>query len=88
MVIHPCNAQSKNIMDEITLMVKMSRISGVVLTPPFSEDPKFVEHLTNLDVNVVRIMSGEIAPDNLSPCVMVNDHKAAFDITDLSLIHI
>ena len=82
LVIHPCNAQSKNIMDEITLMVKMSRISGVVLTPPFSEDPKFVEHLTNLDVNVVRIMSGEIAPDNLSPCVMVNDHKAAFDITD------
>lgn len=82
LVIHPCNAQSKNILDEITLMVKMSRISGVVLTPPFSEDPKFVEHLTNLDVNVVRIMSGEIAPDNLSPCVMVNDHKAAFDITD------
>ena len=38
LVIHPCNAQSKNILDEITLMVKMSRIAGIVLTPPFSEN--------------------------------------------------
>ncbi len=82
LVIHPCNAQSKNILDEITLMVKMSRIAGIVLTPPFSENPEFVAHLANLDVKVVRIMSGEIAPDELSPCVMVNDHKAAFDITE------
>ncbi len=82
LVIHPCNAQSENILDEITLMVKMSRIAGIVLTPPFSENPEFVEHLTNLDVKVVRIMSGEQAPDTLSPCVMVNDHKAAFDITE------
>ncbi|QOL25524.1 LacI family DNA-binding transcriptional regulator [Thalassotalea sp. LPB0316] len=89
LVIHPCNAQSKNILEEITLMVKMSRIAGIVLTPPFSENPEFVKHLTSLDVKVVRIMSGEHAPDEISPCVMVNDHQAAFDITEhlISLGH-
>ncbi len=81
LLIHPCNAKADNIEQEVANMVKHSRVAGLVLTPPFSEMPAFVKAMTELDVKVVRIMSGDEAPDDLTPCIMVNDHKAAFTIT-------
>lgn len=81
LVIHPCDSTKENTIDEITNMVKTSRIAGLVLTPPFSEMPEFVEKIKQLDVSVVRIMSGDTAPDDITPCVMINDHKAAYSIT-------
>ncbi len=81
LLIHPCNAKAENIADEVAKMVKHSRIAGLVLTPPFSEMPDFVKAMTALDVKVVRIMSGDVAPDDLTPCIMVNDHEAALTIT-------
>jgi len=81
LLIHPCNAKSDNIINEITTMVKHSRIAGLVLTPPFSEMPEFVEQMKKLEVKIVRIMSGDSAPDELTPCIMVNDHQAAYQIT-------
>ncbi|GHF77398.1 LacI family DNA-binding transcriptional regulator [Thalassotalea marina] len=81
LVIHPCQAKSENLLEEITNMIKHSRIAGLVLTPPFSERPEFVQHLLDLEVEVVRIISGSSLPDNLAPCVMVNDREAAFNIT-------
>ena len=81
LLIHPCNAKADNILEEITNMVTHSRIAGLVLTPPFSEMPEFVKSILALNVNIVRIMSGDTAPDNLSPCIMINDHDAALEIT-------
>lgn len=81
LLIHPCNAKADKIVDEVCNMVKQSRIAGVVLTPPFSEMPEFVQRILDLDVKVVRIMSGDVAPDDLSPCIMINDHQAALNIT-------
>ncbi len=81
LLINPCDSQKENITEEIINTIKHARIAGVVLTPPFSERPEFVKRITELDVNVVRIMSGDVAPDELSPCVMVNDREAAQTIT-------
>ena len=81
LLIHPCNAKDDNIAEEVTKMVKHSRVAGLVLTPPFSEMPEFVNAMTALDIQVVRIMSGDEAPDELTPCIMVNDHEAARTIT-------
>ncbi|WDE07213.1 LacI family DNA-binding transcriptional regulator [Thalassomonas viridans] len=82
LLIHPCDAKKDNITDEVMAMVKQSRVAGLVLTPPFSEMPEFVARISELDVKLVRIMSGDLAPDNLSPCIMVNDHDAALSITE------
>ncbi|WP_394172495.1 LacI family DNA-binding transcriptional regulator [Thalassotalea litorea] len=82
LVIHPCNAKADNILDEISNMIRHSRISGVVLTPPFSEMPKVTDRLKELGVSFVRIFSGHNAPDGISPCVMVNDFDAAYAITE------
>jgi LacI family transcriptional regulator len=81
LLIHPCQVKSEHVFDEIADMVRKSRVAGLVLTPPFSEMPEFVQRIIDLDVDVVRIMSGDIAPDELSPCIMVNDHAASVSIT-------
>lgn len=81
LLIDPCDSKKENITEKILNTIKHARIAGVVLTPPFSEQPEFVKRITELDVKVVRIMSGDVAPDELSPCVMVNDREAAQTIT-------
>ena len=43
LLIHPCDAKEAHIFDEITNMIKRTRIAGILLTPPFSEMPGFVE---------------------------------------------
>jgi len=81
LLIHPCQVKSAFVFDEIADMVRKSRVAGLVLTPPFSEMPEFVQKIIDLDVDVVRIMSGDVAPDELAPCIMVNDHAASVSIT-------
>lgn len=81
LLINPCDSQQEDITEDIINTIKHARIAGLVLTPPFSERPEFVKRITELDVKVVRIMSGDVAPDELSPCVMVNDRDAAQTIT-------
>ena len=81
LLIHPCNSKSENIKDELTHMVKQSRVAGIVMTPPFSEMPEIVEALAALEVKIIRIVSGKEQPDTLSPCVMINDKDAALNVT-------
>ena len=81
LLIHPCDAKADSLLTEVTKMVKHSRIAGLVLTPPFSEQPEFVQQMKDLDIQVVRIVSGDIAPDDIAPCIMVNDYAAAQSIT-------
>lgn len=80
LVIHPCNAKSTDILDEIKAMIKQSRITGLVLTPPFSENPEVIEVLDQLDVQYVRIISGSSTQENKA-CVMIDDNRAANEIT-------
>jgi LacI family transcriptional regulator len=82
LLIHPCNAKSQNIDAELTEMIRRSRVAGLVLTPPFSEMPSVIETLEKLDVKFVRILSGSGRSDNRSPCVFIDDHHAAFAITE------
>jgi len=81
LLINPCDSQKEKITEDIIDTIKHARVAGLVLTPPFSERPEFVKRITELDIKVVRIMSGDVAPDDLSPCVMVNDRDAAQTIT-------
>ena len=81
LVIHPCNAKSDTICDELTQLVKHSRLAGLVLTPPLSEDPKVLKSLNEIDANYVRIIAGEGVkePDGLT--ILVNDKSGAVEIT-------
>ena len=47
LLIHPSNARKQGIIDELIIMIKQTQVAGVVLTPPFSEMPEFIQKLTH-----------------------------------------
>ncbi|TQV78918.1 LacI family transcriptional regulator [Exilibacterium tricleocarpae] len=81
LVIHPCNAKSPDLVEEVAAMIRRSQVAGLVLTPPLSEMDSVVKTLLEQKVAFVRILSGTAVPDELSPCVYIDDHHAAMDIT-------
>lgn len=81
LLIHPCNAKDKGIVEQLITMTRHGQLAGVVLTPPFSEMPQLIAELHKHDVKFVRVLSGNKKPDDIAPCVMVDDHQAAFNIT-------
>ncbi|WP_299568236.1 LacI family DNA-binding transcriptional regulator [uncultured Shewanella sp.] len=81
LLIHPCDAKSIDICEELTQMVKHSRLSGLVLTPPMSEDPKILAALDAIDANYVRIIAGESTEAENGLTVLVNDKHGALEIT-------
>ncbi|NMH64733.1 LacI family DNA-binding transcriptional regulator [Shewanella salipaludis] len=81
LLIHPCNAKSANICEELTTMVKHARLAGLVLTPPLSEDPDILKALDAIEANYVRIIAGEQAGAEPGLTVLVNDRHGAVAIT-------
>ncbi len=82
LLIHPTNAKSPHIVEEVIELVQRSRLAGLVLTPPFSEMPEIVSALEAHDVEFVRIISGSTPSPKLSNCVLIDDFTAAFKITN------
>lgn len=82
LLIHPCDAKQPNIVDELMAMLTQSQIAGIVLTPPFSEMSMFIDKLAEANISFVRILSGSAAPDSRSPCVLIDDHQAAYCVTE------
>jgi len=82
LVICPCDSTQQHINDVIIKEIKKARVAGIVLTPPFSENIVLIKQLINLKVAVVRIISGDKTENPLTPCVMIDDKSAAFDITE------
>ncbi|MBC3765706.1 LacI family DNA-binding transcriptional regulator [Neptunicella marina] len=89
LIIHPCNAASPNIVDEIRMMVIRSQLAGLIISPPLSEMPEVLDALEQMDVNFVRVVSGANEEGETSPCVFIHDHAAALEITEhlISLDH-
>ncbi len=82
LLIHPMDATSDSVTDELLKLAANSHIAGLVLTPPFSESPELVTALLQKKVQFVRILSGSSEPDDLTPCIFVDDFQAAYDITN------
>ncbi len=83
LVIRPCDARADNLLDQVLDMVDRSRVGGLVLTPPISENQTVLNALLERGVEVVRILSGELPAEGSDscPCVYVNDRAAAYRIT-------
>lgn len=82
LLIHPCDASSETIEQELIHMVQSARLAGLVLSPPLSEMPEVLDALDEKAISYVRVLSGTQAPDSPLPCVLVNDFEAAFAITE------
>lgn len=82
LIIHPCNASSEKIIDEIQDMVRRSQLAGLVLSPPLSEMPDVLKALDDMDMHYVRVLSGTNQMQTTSPCVIIDDHNASEKITE------
>lgn len=80
--IHPCNAASPQIAEELLDLARRSRLSGLILAPPMSERPELFQYLSANGVHFVRIISAAEDPKDGFPCVYVDDRDAAYAITE------
>lgn len=81
LIIHPCYCKSVTLADELRELVRRADVGGLVLTPPLSEMSAIVDVLVDSGAPFVRVISGSTPPDALSPCVYVDDRRAAYNIT-------
>ena len=79
--IHPCDASSPLLADELGEWARRSRLAGVVLTAPMSESAELVEALAARGIKLVRIIAATEDPGD-GPCVFVDDRDAAYEITE------
>ncbi|WP_447731571.1 LacI family DNA-binding transcriptional regulator [Rhodanobacter soli] len=80
--IHPCDSSSPTLADELRQLVHRSRLAGLVLAPPMSEQPALIHALSAAKVPFIRIISAREDPADGSPCVYVDDRDAAYAITE------
>jgi LacI family transcriptional regulator len=80
--IHPCDASSPLLADELTEWARRSRLAGLVLTAPMAESLELVKTLAARGLRLVRIMAATEDPDDGFPCVYVDDRDAAYEITE------
>jgi LacI family transcriptional regulator len=89
LVIHPCSYLDANMQEDFKTMIKRSRLAGLVLTPPLSEQNSIIEMLDEMGIHYVRVLSGRPTEEDQDTCIYVNDYAAAYEITAhlLSLGH-
>jgi LacI family transcriptional regulator len=79
--IHPCDGSSPLLAEELAEWVQRSRLAGLVLTAPMSENRELVAKLAARGIRTVRIVAGTEDPQD-GPCVFVDDRDAAYEITE------
>ena len=89
LLIHPCESTHADIMTEIKQMVKRTQLSGLIVSPPLSENPEFIAELSTLEIQFVRLVSGNQSQNEETSCVFIHDKEAAQSIVEylISLGH-
>ncbi len=89
LLIHPCDSAKDDIITKIQQMVKRTQLSGLIVSPPLSENTDFIAELAKLDIQFVRLVSGNADSIESSSCVFIHDREAAESIVDylISLGH-
>jgi LacI family transcriptional regulator len=80
--ILPCNSESSELADTLIAAVDRSRLAGLVLTPPMSERHELLAALRANGIACVCIISAREDPGEQTPCVYVNDRRAAYAVTE------
>ena len=79
-LIHPCNYQSPDIIEEISSLITNKKVDGLILTPPLSDMSNLVSHLSEMNAAFVCISSGHHIPDSAS--IYCDERDAAREITE------
>lgn len=81
LLIHPCELRGEDLIENIDGLLATSRLDGIVLTPPFSDNKELVEHLKLRSIPYARVAPVRLDDDSIS--IRSNDEQAAYEITNL-----
>ena len=79
-IIHPCRFNERTLLRDIELMIKRTRLSGVLITPPLSDMEDLINLLTELSIPRVLISPG--AKEINQPSIKTNDQEASKAMTN------
>ncbi|AIY65420.1 LacI family DNA-binding transcriptional regulator [Pseudoalteromonas piratica] len=83
LLIHPCELRGEPLIDNIETLVSTSRLDGIVLTPPFSDNKELVDYLKTRNIPYARVAPVTLEDESIS--IKSNDTQAAYEITNLLL---
>ncbi len=75
LVVHPCDMKSETLIDDAVDFVSRSKLDGIIILPPISENNDLAGALGKAGVNYVRLAS--IALDTAKHIVISNERSAA-----------
>jgi len=88
LVVHPCDRNGGNFLDDIRDFIEVQRLAGVILLPPIAEDRRLLTLMENLDVPLIRvtarpgeendppIRTPQIVSRDRQGCVQAGEHIA------------
>jgi LacI family transcriptional regulator len=80
LVVHPCDKNSDSLTNEAVNFVNRSKLDGVLILPPISENNELAEALVKAGINYVRLAS--IALDKAEHVVISNERAATAEMTE------
>lgn len=80
--IYPCDASTAHVVDRVLDFVHRTRLAGLILLPPMSEDTVLLGKLTASGIPFVRVISAATDPGGDLPCVSIDDRDAAYATTE------
>ena len=78
-IIHPCRFNEPTLLRDVELLIKRTRLSGLITTPPLSDIDELVELLKEL--NIPRVLISPGSKEFNEPSVKTNDREAAAKMT-------
>ena len=80
LLIHPCNYKNKNLGAEIRDLISHSKLDGVILSPPLSDEPSIVATIKKTGTPLVRISPANDVDSQSS--VSTNDREICSKMTE------
>lgn len=80
LLIHPCRHQDDDLLENIKLMARQTRVDGLLLSPPLCDMEELLDMLDDRKLKYVRI--SPLEKNNRSPFVFADEFKAAHTMTE------
>lgn len=74
LVVHPCDSNSESLTDEALGFISRSKLDGVIILPPISENDQLAAAFKSAHVNYVRLASTSL---DLSEHVVISNERGA-----------
>jgi len=81
LVVHPSAVASSTLLDDVERFVRRSRVDGVIVVPPLSQNNLLAKKLRDIGCNYVRFTADENC-DQHESLVVTNNRKVMQDVVD------